>query len=634
MTETRMVHKAYRVALDPTPEQLGALASHAGARRHIFNWGVQRVAEWLDAAKTGAELPKNFHFALCTQWVEYRNAHANDPEPPPGQRRTNTGWVHGNISSSTQQAACRDAAGAWQNFFKSRNGQRAGRTVGRPKFKKKGRAVESFQAHGNVRLVAPTSTHSIKVRLPMIGDVRVLSDDAHHPALIRARKRARGQRHLGNRRRIRQLWEQCADAQQKALLAHDILTTANDTVRLPTATILGRLNGIAAHRAVLAATIDAKDRLTKAERALAKLGPKANRERAEKNVAVARKILTEAANKQPKRVDLWTEPKLAGVIKTGTLEPQQARDLADAYQLKTDTRQRLIGCAAQARIIKVTATLGPEGLWWLSIGAEVPQQIHVRVDRDGVKRPSPTRKQAARGTVGVDLGVREIATVSDGTLIRNPRFLQEAQAELRAAQKALSRCVPGSARYAKAKAAVGLLHAEVARFRTDGLHRATTWLARRYAGIVIEGWNVQQTMSAGSKDLPRRVRRNRNRALSDTGIGAGRQQLQYKGERLGVTITVTDEHSPTGRTCSRCRWERTNPIPPWQELFACDRCGLILPRRMNTARHLATVGSGPPPGGSVQSRGGGVSPAAPAPSGAGSGRRPPSKRAATSSRAP
>lgn len=623
--ETRMVHQAYRVALDPTKEQRQALASHAGARRYIYNWGITEIVTWLQAYNEhGTELPKNLHFALCGAWVKHRDAHANDPEPPEGERRTNTGWVAGSISSSTQQAACRDAAVAWKNFFNSRTGARAGRASGRPKYKKKGRSVESFQVHGNIRLIPPTSTHSIQIQLPKIGALRVLSDDSHHPAFIRSRKRANGNRHIGNRRRIRQLWEQCRDAERKTAIVRDILTNAHGDP----GDVITCLNDIATERArqhaaaklrqdhqAATATLDKlfntlekpdlatgiatealKGNYTSAEitdaaqkAALSKTDTKTLGQiiRVTRRTKRLETAIDQAGRVLPARTAQWTEKKLAETRRTGQLSPQEANDLAKAYHLDETQRQHLVDASAQACIIKATAVLGADGLWWLSIGAEVPIKV----------RTTPTRKQAARGIVGIDLGVREIATISDGARIRNPRYLNGAKTELAYWQKRMARCVPGSANHAQAKSMVGLINAEVARFRGDAIHRFTTWATRRYAGIRVEGWDVQQTMARGSKDLPRRQRRNRNHALADAGIGATRQILVYKGDRQGIPVTVFDKHHPSGRTCSRCGTVKAKPIPPGDEDFSCDNCGLSMPRRLNTARALAKV-SDPPSEGS------------------------------------
>jgi transposase len=283
--------------------------------------------------------------------------------------------------------------------------------------------------------------------------------------------------------------------------------------------------------------------------------------------------------------------------------PGQARHMGNRRRAKLLWRQ--LQRHSDSRIVRGTLSRGADGLWWLSLTAEVPVEARER----------PSRMQREGGTIGVDFGVRELATISNGVRIPNPRFLGEALDELKTAQRALSRATPGSNRYAKAKARVGLIHADVARLRDAALHRATTTLVRQHDLIAVEGWDVQLVLHRGSKGVPRRLRRDRNRKLADTGIGMARQMLTYKGKRLAATVMATSPQAPTGRTCSVCRTPRTTALPPHHEQFTSDQCGHVLDRRLNTARALAgwavqEIKRAPSPGGASEPRGGDVRPGA------------------------
>lgn len=492
--ETRMIQQAYRFALDPTPAQARMLASHAGAARFAFNWGNAAITGALDARQAEKEATGEAttkmpgHFDLCKAWTAWKDEHAADAPPADGGRSTNTAWVGENFSG-TYQAALRDVAKAWSDFFASRSGKRGGRRVGRPRFKKRGKCRDSFQVHGS-GLRMDSAVH---IRLPKIGTVTVMSDDGMHPAMRRSRCRATrsASRHMGNRRRSRILW--------RALRRSD-----------------------------------------------------------------------------------------------------------------------------DARVIRASITRGADGLWWCSVTAEVPMLV----------RTVPSRAQRKGGLIGADFGVREVVTLSNGVRVLNGRHLEAALTELRAAQKALSRCRKDSRRREKAKARVGLVHADVARLRDAALHRATTVLVRQHDVIAAEGWDVQQVMSRGGRDVPVRVRRERNRALADTGVGMARQMLVYKAERMAARVLVTDPQAMTGRTCSVCRKPRTTALPPHHELFTSDQCGHVLDRRLNTALALAgwaaqELRRGPSSAGPAQPRGGDVRP--PAGRKAGGGRFP-VKRAASSRR--
>ncbi len=619
--ETQLIQRAYKFALDPTPRQARMLASHAGGARAAYNWGNARIiaaldareAEKADGGEPKTEIPS--HFDLCKQWTAWKDEHADDPEPPEGERRTNTAWVAENFVGS-YQAALRDASKAWSDFFDSLTGKRKGRKLGRPRFKKKGKSRDSFQVHGDSLRMAGAK----KITLPKIGTVTVMSDDSMHPAMARSRSRAaEGKtRHLGNRRRSDHLWRHMRHAAGNAAVLAVLLRQARQDAGLSLAQAVTALNAEADARAMARAHA----LLAAAEAGLDAAGDADARKKARSRVAYAqgklRKLDLQKPGEKAPRTERWSLAKLTALEKTGvTADLEQASVICAAYQLGGQTRQQVTELAAQAGITRATITLGADGLWWCSVGAEIPHEV--RTDADpvtGEKILVPSRRQREGGLIGVDFGVREVATTSGGVRIFNPRHLEQALAELRAAQKQLSRCQPGSGRREKARRRVGLIHADVARLREAALQRATTVLVHQHDVIAVEGWDVQQVMAKGSKDLPRRLRRNRNRALADTGIGMGRQMITYKGQRAAVKVMVTDPQAKTGRTCSLDGKVRTTPLPPDQEMFTSDQCAHTLDRRLNTAQALAAWARqelsrpGPSPGGPPKPRGGDVRPGA------------------------
>ena len=166
------VTQAYRFALAPTPRQAGMLASHAGGARFAYNWGLAAIFASLDArqaekdAGTEPTTPVPSHFDLCKQWTAWKNT-AGWTDKATGEVTEGVPWVAQNFVG-TYQAALRDADTARKNFFSSLAGRRAGRRVGRPRFKAKGRSRDSFQVHGQTLGVADAK----HVKLPKIGVVK------------------------------------------------------------------------------------------------------------------------------------------------------------------------------------------------------------------------------------------------------------------------------------------------------------------------------------------------------------------------------------------------------------------------------------------------------------------------------
>ena len=152
------VTQAYRFALDPTPSQMRALRSHAGAARFAWNWGLARCIERYDAEGrwySAAELHR--------LWNVEKKA---DPAL--------AWWVEN--SKCAYQEAFRNLDRALNNFIKSRRGERKGRTLGFPKFKKRGKCRDSFRVTGDRASCSATT-----VKLTRIGTIRTHSPSSGSP---------------------------------------------------------------------------------------------------------------------------------------------------------------------------------------------------------------------------------------------------------------------------------------------------------------------------------------------------------------------------------------------------------------------------------------------------------------------
>ena len=220
-----------------------------------------------------------------------------------------------------------------------------------------------------------------------------------------------------------------------------------------------------------------------------------------------------------------------------------------------------------ARVLRMTVSQRA-GRWYASL----------TVERDD----KPVTKPPQGGAVGVDLGIKTLATLSDGTIIANPHCLAASERRLKQAQKALSRKTRSSKRRAKARAKVARIHARVANQRQDAIHKATTWLAGTYSEISIEDLNV-----AG-------MARNHHlaKAVSDASFGEFRRQLEYKTARNGAALHVVDRWFASSKTCSTCGRVKAK-LSLAERVFHCDGCGLSIDRDLNAAINIKVAGSAP-----------------------------------------
>ena len=230
-----------------------------------------------------------------------------------------------------------------------------------------------------------------------------------------------------------------------------------------------------------------------------------------------------------------------------------------------------------ARVLRMTVSRRA-GRWYAALTVE--------------REDKPVTQVPKGGAVGVDLGIKTLATLSDGTIIPNPRALNTRLKALRKAQQALSRKTKGSARRRKAQERVARLHARVADVRADAINKATTMIARTYSTVCIEDLNV-----AGM------VRNHRlAKAVSDAAFGEFRRQLEYKTARTGAALHVIDRWYPSSKTCSGCGRVKAK-LSLSERVYRCDGCGLVMDRDLNAAVNIKVAGSAPE---TINARGGTV----------------------------
>jgi putative transposase len=187
--------------------------------------------------------------------------------------------------------------------------------------------------------------------------------------------------------------------------------------------------------------------------------------------------------------------------------------------------------------------------------------------------------------VGVDVGVRRLATVADehGTVLEqlpNPRPLDAALKELRHVSRARSRCTKGSRQYRERTTKMSRLHRRVNDVRTHHLHVLTTRLAQTHGRVVVEGLDAAGMLR--QKGLP--GARARRRGLSDAALGTPRRHLAYKTRWYGSALVVADRWFPSSKTCHACG--HVQDIG-WDEKWQCGNCSVTHQRDDNAAINLA-----------------------------------------------
>jgi putative transposase len=237
---------------------------------------------------------------------------------------------------------------------------------------------------------------------------------------------------------------------------------------------------------------------------------------------------------------------------------------ADAIQLPRLGRLRLkerTYLPTTAKILSATVS-EQAGHWYVSVLVE---QAQIKPVNHGPE-------------VGVDLGVKTLATLSDGTSEPNPRHLRSCLKKLKRLQRAVSRKQKGSRNRRKAAQRLGKLHRTVANQRTNTLHQFTSRLAKTKAVVVIEDLNVSGMLK----------NHHLAQAIGDVGFGEFRRQLTYKAAWYGCQVLVASRWEPSSKTCSGCSWVDED-LTLADRIFRCEQCGLVLERDLNAAINLAKL---------------------------------------------
>jgi putative transposase len=210
------------------------------------------------------------------------------------------------------------------------------------------------------------------------------------------------------------------------------------------------------------------------------------------------------------------------------------------------------------------------GRWFVSLQVE-----------EQVADPAPARGEP----IGVDRGVKVLATQSDGTVYENPKALDRAQRKMRRLQRQLARRQKGSHNREKTRRQIAQLHYRIANLRRDTLHKATSGIVaktkpdtERPRTVVLEHLNVSGMLQNHCLA----------RAIADVGMHEFGRQMQYKAAWSGSEVLLADRWYPSSKRCSGCG-DVKDELDLSEREYECDCCGLVIDRDLNAARNLAQL---------------------------------------------
>ena len=187
--------------------------------------------------------------------------------------------------------------------------------------------------------------------------------------------------------------------------------------------------------------------------------------------------------------------------------------------------------------------------WFVSVGVEIdnPPKLNAKTHK----------------SVGIDLGITDLATLSDGTKAQAPKPLKTKLKQLKRLSKSLSRKQKGSNNREKAKTKLSRLHYKISCIRKDFLHKLTTNLVKQFDVICLENLNIKGMVKNCKLSC----------AISDLGFYEFKRQLIYKANMQGKTVKEVDRFYPSSKTCSSCGFVMAKEnLTLATRLWTCPNC--------------------------------------------------------------